>query len=223
MKVKFFSFIGLLISFALLFAALPLAHDYDFLGVFMLLAFTSIIFFSVYAVAENRVDFIIAICLAVPGALIHWIEALDNSFYAQIIDMIFSMLLYCYVSYIILKYIFHTKVVSVNVIYGAVCVYMLFGFIWATAFTILETASPGSFSGLDPAPTHFNYAAIVNYHIKSLFYFSYITLTTLGYGNIAPNTVAASAMAAGEAIVGQLYITILIARLVGLHISQHAE
>lgn len=207
----------------MLFAALPLAHDYDFLGVFMLLAFTAIIFFSVYAVAENRVDFIIAICLAIPGALIHWIKALDNSFYAQIIDMIFSMLLYCYVSYIILKYIFHSKVVSVNVIYGAVCVYMLFGFIWATAFTILETASPGSFIGLEAPPNNYNYAAIVNYYIKSLFYFSYITLTTLGYGNIAPNTVAASALAAGEAIVGQLYITILIARLVGLHISQHAK
>lgn len=123
MKVKFFSFIGLLISFAAIFIVLPLSADYVLLGFITQVIFTVIIFFSVYAVAENKTTFVIALLLAVPSVLIHWIESLDNSSLLQVIDIIFSIILYCYISYILLLYIFHKTAVTLNVIYGAISVY----------------------------------------------------------------------------------------------------
>ena len=55
--------------------------------------------------------------------------------------------------------------------------------------------------------------------VRDLFYFSYVTLTTLGYGDIGPVSPAARALAITEAIVGQLYLVVLVAGLVGMHLS----
>ena len=51
-------------------------------------------------------------------------------------------------------------------------------------------------------------------------YYSMVTLTTLGYGDITPLSASARALAAMEALVGQIYLTVIIARLVGLHMQQ---
>jgi hypothetical protein len=100
---------------------------------------------------------------------------------------------------------------------AAICVYLLLGAVWAQAYTIMEVLHPGSFvlnNALIGAESGIRYRAF------DAFYFSFVTLTTLGYGDITPVHHVARAFATLEAVVGPLYLAILIARLVGLHIAQ---
>lgn len=91
-------------------------------------------------------------------------------------------------------------------IQGAVAVYLLFGLVWANAYEWMEVTHPGAFSG-----------AIT--HGASWIYYSFVTLTTMGYGDIIPVHPGARSLAAAEALTGQLYIAILVARLVALELA----
>lgn len=96
---------------------------------------------------------------------------------------------------------------------GAICVYFMIGLLWALIFSTLELLQPGSFQmpqGQGTELSHFSY-------------YSYVTLTTLGYGDITPISPPARSLALLEAIMGPLYIAVLIARLVGIHIVQSGE
>ncbi len=94
---------------------------------------------------------------------------------------------------------------------ASICVYLLIGLTWATLYVIINMLYPGSFADTD--------GTIVNSGADFLF-FSYVTLTTVGYGDIHAVTDQARSLASLEALSGQLYLTIMVARLVGLHISK---
>ena len=98
-------------------------------------------------------------------------------------------------------------------IFAAVCVYLLIGFAWTFIDAFLDELQPGSFVALSTT-TITNYVA----RYMEMRYFSFMTLTTVGYGDIVPHPPAARTWAALEAVAGQLYLTVLVPRLVGLHI-----
>lgn len=103
--------------------------------------------------------------------------------------------------------------VTVDVLCGAVAVYLILGIVWSLAFVALELASPGSF--------HFAAGAPDDGDVFWRFLgFSFATLTTLGYGNVAPATREGDAIATAEAVVGQMYVAIVIARIVALQIAE---
>lgn len=97
------------------------------------------------------------------------------------------------------------RVVDEEMLCAAVSAYVLLGVAWAAAYTILETLQPGSFALSETDATH---------PWNALLYFSFVTLTTLGYGDILPVTPVARAWAMVEAAAGSIYLAILIARLV---------
>jgi hypothetical protein len=99
-------------------------------------------------------------------------------------------------------------VVDANRVMGSACIYLLLGFIWTSLYSLVEALLPGSFRGISEG------AHIVRF---DLWYFSMVTLTTLGYGDITPLSPAAKSLAVVEAVTGQLILVILVARTVGLH------
>ncbi len=101
--------------------------------------------------------------------------------------------------------------ISANRLVGAVCIYLLLGVIWAVAYTVLNMISPGSFQG-------FSLLADRAWDSEWL-YFSFVTMTTLGYGDISPISATARSLAYMQAVFGQLYVAILVAGLVGAYIS----
>ena len=102
--------------------------------------------------------------------------------------------------------------ISANRIVGAIAVYLLMGVLWAVAYKITELVWPGSFGGFDPGQA---YEWASEWH-----YFSFVTMTTLGYGDILPLSPIARVLAYMQAIVGQLYIAILVAGLVGAYVAR---
>ncbi len=109
--------------------------------------------------------------------------------------------------------------INANRIIGAVSIYLVLGLIWAFLYSILETLQPGSFTMANDGAGKGLAENLVSHSI----YFSSVTLTTLGYGDIVPISRPARMFATLEATLGQLYIAIVIARLVGLHISQNRQ
>jgi voltage-gated potassium channel len=87
--------------------------------------------------------------------------------------------------------------------------------LWGALFALLESMIPGSFSGgmLDQAVSTAD-------RMQSFVYFSFITMTTLGYGDIIPQTQGAGALCQAEAIVGQFYMAVLVARFVSMYGSE---
>jgi hypothetical protein len=113
---------------------------------------------------------------------------------------------------VLLHYIFIARTVTRDVIYAAVSVYLLLGAMFVPMYGILETLWPGSFvDGSAPEGPVF---------WQQLIYYSYTTLTTVGYGDILPVTWWARSFANAEAVIGVLYLAILMARLVGLYAQE---
>lgn len=101
--------------------------------------------------------------------------------------------------------------VSGNRLVGAICIYLMLGVIWAIAYTIVAMADPQAFAGLSPPNEHGWDSGWI--------YFSFTTMTTLGYGDIAPLSPVARTLAYLQAIFGQFYIAILVAGLVSAYIT----
>jgi hypothetical protein len=127
-----------------------------------------------------------------------------------------SGLLLVFVAWVILKDVLQRDRVTAETINGALCVYLLAGLIWSQLYLIVESAAPGSFR-LAEAASHPGDLE------QQLTYFSFVTQTTLGYGDMAPVSPVARSLSIGQAVTGQLYLAVLIARLVALEIAHRRE
>jgi hypothetical protein len=107
--------------------------------------------------------------------------------------------------------------VSGDAIFGAVCGYLLLGIIWTLLYSAVETAYPGSFRFPASEPVA---SIAVRPGRNVLSYYSFITLATVGYGDVTPATPLAQTLAWMEAIAGQFYLAILVAGLVGFTVTQ---
>jgi len=115
--------------------------------------------------------------------------------------------------------VWREREVSADTIVGGVAVYLLLGVAWSAAYQLLEFLSPGSLEVVSGFGGHWGAWEAAPGQFPRLFFFSFVTLTTLGYGDIVPASAPAAALTSAEAVVGPLYLTILIARLVGLHVA----
>jgi hypothetical protein len=109
--------------------------------------------------------------------------------------------------------------VTADTIVGGIAVYLLLAVAWSIAYQLLEFLVPGSLEVVSGSGGHWGPWEAAPGEYPRLLFFSFVTITTLGYGDIVPASGPAAALASLEAVVGPLYLTVLIARLVGLHIA----
>jgi hypothetical protein len=114
-------------------------------------------------------------------------------------------------TWVAVKQVLFSGQIDGNAIVGAICVYLLLGMIWALLFSLVDGVQPGSFKGLADTGA--------NSHFMDLIYFSFVSLTTMGFGDITPVLPLARFLAYMEGIVGQFYLAILVASLVGARVS----
>lgn len=108
-----------------------------------------------------------------------------------------------------------TGTITRNTIFGAICIYILIGLLFGFAFLMAEGLFPGSLAGLDGENWQDNLQATI--------YYSMVTLTTLGYGDITPAAPLTRFLAYMEAMVGVFYTTVLVASLIGLRLSGYRQ
>jgi hypothetical protein len=113
---------------------------------------------------------------------------------------------------LILPFLLRQRTVSASVILGSICVYVLIGSVFATIYGFAAAVDPNVFAPAQNATAT----------STSFGYYSFVTLTTLGFGDIVPAVAWVRAITVLEALTGQIFLVVLVARLVGLHIAQRS-
>lgn len=173
---------------------------------------TAVAIAACYTMSDQGKSFFIVIVLAGLLMVTMWLVlTAPEQQWALVVAGVTGVLFFGLVAYeILIDILSKGKHVSMNLIFGATAVYLLIGVCFAYIYALIFTFDPDAFRGVP-------LEGGAQYHFT---YFSFVTLTTLGYGDVTPLTRVGGSFATLEAIVGQLYLTILVARLVGMHISQ---
>jgi len=203
-------FLFLFISIVLMFVLRPFLEGFIGIRLLVSIFFTLVLLSGVFAIHQNKGPFIIALAMAVLAGVGLWSHRITEIDALGIVAYVASILFLGYLSAVILAHIFREKEITADMIMAAICVYFLIGWLWADVYALLEMLKPGSFQTSQGPGSE----------LWDFIYYSFVTLTTLGYGDMTPVSGAAQSFAVLEAITGQLFIAILIARLVGTHISQ---
>jgi hypothetical protein len=193
----------------------PLLKD-GFVGVLLLnVLTTAILVGSAHAVSGKKRTLKLGLLLMVPAFLSSWSTAFIGRLWPMVVANILTFTFVCYVLSVMMLNILKEKNVTRDTIFGSACVYMLFGFAFADLFVVSQIIEPQSFGqAIDIAPVGSEVKLV-----SDLSYFSFVTLTTLGYGDLTPKTGTVQGLATLEAMLGQFYLAVLVARLVGLHLA----
>lgn len=170
--------------------------------------FTVVLLSSLSAVADTRRHVMIGTTLAIPGCVLAIVSAVRSSPTLAVTGELVAIVFLAYVAMRILRFVLRARQVDLGIVLGSVCVYLLVALLWGMAYDLVERLYPGAFA----FP-----AASVGTTGNALQYFSFVTITTLGYGDIQPVLPLARALSMVEAVLGQMYLVILVARLVGLY------
>ena len=203
------------------------SYGYVLLGRIGLLLINTLLWCTgVFAVGGRRWLLVTSILLAAINLVLQWI-AIAAATPNMVVAVGFHVAAIGFVVFIgvyVLVAVMKSSTIRTDTILGGICVYLLMGVLFALLFSLVEVGNAGSFSvsgargpsAMTWLPFHDVPPAQVALGEANLLYFSFTTLTTLGYGDISPVTPAARALTSLEAVAGQLFIAILIARLVGL-------
>lgn len=212
--MKHGNFTWIIVALLIFLVGAPIADEFDTISApwERALTFSCLLGIGVVSLRGGGRLFVVAMTVAVVGIILNiaavQLDALWLNYGALVAIMAFLVI----AIYFTFKRVAIDAEISVNRIVGAVAVYLMLGVLWAVAYTIVDFAWPGSFSGFDPG-------ARTDWASEWL-YFSFVTMTTLGYGDIVPVSSFARALAYMQAVFGQLYIAILVAGLVGAYIAR---
>jgi len=164
---------------------------------------------SAFALAENRKKTTIILLITVPFVMLDGVNYFFKIHSLMIVAFSFGTALYFYISYSLVKNILSIKLVTADLIYCAISTYFLIGMGWTGIYIIVEGISPGSFSGKSEP--------------VDLLYFSFVSLTTVGYGDVVPLSVLGQRLAVLEAAMGSIYMAVIVAMIVGRYMLMHLE
>jgi hypothetical protein len=214
-RFKFHPFSGveLLISLALLFTVVPFVDDIEGGDLIFMFLLSLVLVSAVIAVSKQKHAFVIALMLAIPAVGGRWINHFRPALVPPAFFLIATLVCSAFVVVNLLGFIFRAPSVDVEVLCASISAYLMLGLMWAMAYWLVDQLTPGGAFSFNtnvgkPSMNGFNG-----------FYFSFITLSTVGYGDITPASRIARWLAAMEAMTGLLYVAVLIARLVGLYSS----
>jgi len=177
--------------------------------------FLTVLFFGIiFAIRSKRSHLIIASILVLPLIISTWSIYFYDSTHLSLLTRIFGALFFAYAVIIILQIVVRSTEVTQETIFAAIVAYLLIALMWAFLYMTMELVIPGSFT----RPEASIRAETIHFE-----YFSFVTITTLGYGDITPLTDRASALVLLEALVGQIYLVVLVAWLVGMYVSRKAK
>jgi hypothetical protein len=208
----------LLVALLIHFLAVPLLPEGPAQTTGELLALSAVLLSSMYALHGSRRVFVVGAAVIVPALVGRWLSLFTDHHLLFSVSRVLVILLFIMTTWSILRYLMKEDEVTADTLYGAVSAYLLLGLIFGTGYTIVESVTPGSFANL-PTIADVGDGLEVATSV-TLDYFSLVTLTTLGYGDVTPLSQMARSLAIFEAIVGQFYLAVLVARLVGLFMAR---
>jgi hypothetical protein len=192
----------------------PFIEGFIGLRLFMEVFFSIIFIATIYAVSQKRLHMVIAAILLIPALVAVWTPDIPRYNTLLTIGYLCGLIVLGFAIISILNLIFTEETVTRQTISAAVAVYLLIALMWTFIYRLLENLYPGSF-----AVAHDGLHIAANKYL----YFSLVTITTLGYGDITPVGSQAIALSVLEAITGQIYLVVVVAWFVGMHVSKKSS
>jgi hypothetical protein len=205
--------VELLIALGLFFICAPFVEEFKN-GKFIVSILLSLVLVSaVLAVAKRKSALLITVALAIPAIAGRWINHFRPDLVPAPVFLVSGLVLMAFVVLELLRFVLRAPLVNTEVLCASISAYLLLGLTWTLAYWLVDQLTPGgAFSFNTTAGTR-------SMNGFTGFYFSFITLSTVGYGDITPVSRIARWLAAMEAMTGLLYVAVLIARLVALYSS----
>lgn len=213
-------FIYLLVSLLILLILVPLSADLAPGNLLVDLFLSVTLLASIFAVSQKRRPVIAASVLAAITFVSLWLFYFVQHEILNVIGVSSGLLFFAFTAVVIIVHIFHETAVTIDELAAAISAYLLIGLAGAFLFRLVEIAYPGSYEIYTQVTAPSTLQGGIMKNFTDYIYFSFTTLTTLGYGDIVPVSRAARVFSYLEAVLGQIYLTVLVARLVGMHISQ---
>ncbi len=208
----------LLTSLILLLVALPIGQMFSGSTPRFTILLTLVLVSAIVVNSHQRWIFTVAGVVGVAAVAVILVAELTNSSAARVASDVLALGLLSFTTLVMLNSLIQTEEVSNDTIVGGICVYLLFGLCFTMVFVLLTEIQPGTF--IDAGEAIARSEADPSLHSTRLLYLSFVTLTTLGYGDITPKSDIAQMFVVAEALIGQLYLTIFVARLVGLYVGK---
>jgi len=168
---------------------------------------------GVYSISSKRHFAFFGLFLALPKFIVTAIAYKVHVPGMVLVGDVFGILCLLFIAYKILAYVFKQQRITGDIISGMVVIYLLLAYSWALIFQFIEVVQPGSFY----------IPATCQQDPFSFLYFSLVTITTIGYGDITPVSNIAKACAVLNGLIGQIYLVVVVATLVGMRISQSMQ
>ena len=214
-RFRRFTTVQLLVVLALFFISAPFVEEIE--GVILSILFSLVLLAAVLAVSERKRVLVIALALAIPAIAGRWINHFRPHVIHPAVFLVCGLVLIAFVVSQLLLFILRAPSVTLEVLCASISAYLLLGLTWTMAYQLVDLLTPGgAFSFNTNTGTH-------SMNAFNGFYFSFITLSTVGYGDITPVSRIARMLAAMEAITGLLFVAVLIARLVAIYSSPKSE
>ena len=211
LKIRRFSTVELLVALALLFFFFPFIEEVKGGDVIVSILLSLVLLSAVLAVADRKGVFFIALVLAVPAIVGRWINHFRPDLLPSPVFLIAGLALIAFVVANLLLFVLRAPSVNTDVLCASISAYLMLGLLWTVAYWLVAQVTPNAFAFNTATGTKETMAGF------NAFYFSFITLSKVGYGDITPLSRIARWLAATEAMTGLLYVTVLIARLVSLY------
>ena len=217
MGIRRLSAVELLIALGLLFFSLPFVEEIKGGDIIVSILLSVVLISAVLAVANRRRTFVVAVLLAIPAVVGRWINHFRPDLLPPAIFLVAGLVLVAFVVANLLRFILRAPSVNAEVLCASISAYLMLGLMWTMAYWLVDQLTPG---GAFSFNTNAGPRSINGFNA---FYFSFITLSTVGYGDITPVSRIARWLAAMEAMTGLLYVAVLIARLVSLYSSPKSD
>ena len=210
-RERFFILICLLLGLLVL---VPIFNRYVVARIFMDIFISAIAISMVFTISHNKRYVIAGLSLALVMLVSLWLQYFIPNKAIDAVGMLTGVFFIGLVISSFLGFMIKSADVNLEVIYMAILLYLLAALMWAFIYAFLELVDPASFNiDVDHPQEYF----------LVFQYYSFVTITTLGYGDITPVTEVAKAFSILEAIVGQLYLVVAVAWLVGMHVSSRSK
>jgi voltage-gated potassium channel Kch len=201
--------LGLLLL--IVFVLYPMGNHGPLVGIILQLFFSLVLMTGVAMVASSRLALALAALFAAGTAAIGWIRLYAPGWPLVLPGVTLWILFFAVLAAVILAHVFGQGKINFHRIQGAIAVYLLLGVIWSGGYRLVIYFDPEAFTSL--------LISDESMLMSKLVYFSFVTLTTVGYGDIIAVHPAARSLAILEALTGQLFPAVLIARLVSMEVS----
>jgi hypothetical protein len=208
-----YSSVHLLAVMALLFLSAPFIDDLPGGDLIEAIILTVVMVCSVLAVGGRRGSLMIALMLITPTLTGKWVNHFSHSLLSALVYLIAATAFFGFVVACFVRFILRAQQVNANVLCTGLSGYLLLGLLWMPLYVMVGRINPAAFN-LPAGPGGGTTLSGFN-----AFYFSFMTLSTVGYGDITPVSKGARMLAIMEAIAGLFYVAVLISRLVAIYTS----